>query len=337
MISITVLFIVYILFVFRVGYRAMAQVEQGFVQHMDLLKQKHHKVLSKKEHIHSEKQELAQNAKEIFTLYELTKEITKTNNEEEAFRIFQHFFRRNVMFKTCHLIKPNDPQVEGLKKRTDVFVFHLHSKNTNLGYLIVERLLMEDFEKVKILGHQFALALRRVQLYKELEYSAIRDGLTDLHTRRYTLERLNEETIRAMAKKIPLSFLMVDVDFFKSFNDRYGHLTGDQILREIAEIIKESIREIDIAGRYGGEEFCVVLPDTNQEGALLAAERIRQATEKKEIVAYDTRVYVTVSVGVATFPTDAENAEELLDKADLALYRSKQGGRNRVTIFESES
>ena len=130
-----------------------------------------------------------------------------------------------------------------------------------------------------------------------------------------------------------MSFLMIDVDFFKKFNDQYGHLTGDQILREIGFLIKENIREIDIAGRYGGEEFCVILPDTDRQGAYYAAERIRRAAEKKTVKAYDASVKVTVSVGTTTFPADGKEMEELIDKADWALYRCKKSGRNAVCSF----
>ena len=126
---------------------------------------------------------------------------------------------------------------------------------------------------------------------------------------------------------------MIDVDFFKTFNDKYGHLVGDQILREIGTIIKANIREIDIAGRYGGEEFCVVLPDTDVPGAQLAAERIRKSTEETEIKAYDTTVKVTISIGMATFPADGHLMDELIDKADWALYRAKKLGRNKICAF----
>ena len=191
----------------------------------------------------------------------------------------------------------------------------------------------DDQEKFMILGHQFALALRRVKLYKKIEKIAITDSLTEVHTRRYIMDRLQEEIHRSSMRKIKMSFLMVDVDYFKSINDKFGHLTGDQVLREVGTIIKETIREIDIAGRYGGEEFCAVLPDTDRDGAKYVAERIRQATEEAEIKAYDNTVKITVSVGVSTYPEDAKKAEELIDKADWALYRSKKQGRNRVTTF----
>jgi diguanylate cyclase (GGDEF)-like protein len=116
-------------------------------------------------------------------------------------------------------------------------------------------------------------------------------------------------------------------------NDQYGHLTGDQVLREIANIIKESVREIDLVGRFGGEEFCVVLPDTDLEGATVVAERIRKSAEQKLIKAYDNSLHITLSIGVTIYPTDGKLMEELMDKADWALYRAKSQGRNCVVAF----
>ena len=125
----------------------------------------------------------------------------------------------------------------------------------------------------------------------------------------------------------------MDVDHFKNFNDKFGHLVGDQILREIGRLIKENIREIDFAGRYGGEEFCVVLPVTDRYGANFAAERLRAAVEEASIKAYDTTIKATISIGIATFPTDGKTVMELLDKADWALYRAKKKGRNCICAF----
>ena len=156
--------------------------------------------------------------------------------------------------------------------------------------MVIKGLKESDYENTMILSHQFALSLKRVKLYEEIERIAITDSLTKVHTRRYLLDRLQEELERSKKHKIKMSFLMIDVDYFKKFNDEYGHLTGDQILRSIGGIIRESIREIDIAGRYGGEEFCIVLPDTDKEGALLAGERIRSSIAKDSIKAYEEAI-----------------------------------------------
>jgi diguanylate cyclase (GGDEF)-like protein len=276
---------------------------------------------------------LQSEALEIFTLYEITREITKSLNEKEAFEIFKAKLHEHVSFKKCLFLDSISSKVKDLRELDDYFVFTLQSKRMKIGYLAIEGVTAQDKEKVMILGHQFALALRRVRLYQEIEQIAITDSLTELHTRRHTIERFREELNRSKARDIKMSFLMIDVDHFKKLNDQHGHITGDQILREVGVLISENVREIDVAGRYGGEEFCVILPDTDRKGAHYAAERIRQACEKASIKAYDTTVKVTVSIGTSTFPDDGEKIDELTDKADWALYRAKKQGRNTVRLF----
>ncbi len=291
------------------------------------------KLGKEKEGLDSQRGNLQDEALEIFTLYEITKEITKSLNKEEAFDIFEKKLREHVNFQECRLLGPLSNEIKDLKRLGEKFVFALQSKRKKIGYLVVSGVSEQEKEKVMILGHQFALALRRVQLYEEIEQIAITDSLTEVHTRRYLIERFQEELKRSKGRRIKLSFLMIDVDFFKKFNDKYGHLTGDQILRETGFLISENIREIDIAGRYGGEEFCVILPDTDYQGAQYAAERIRKAAEDATIKAYDASVKMTVSIGTATFPDDGKKMDELIDKADWALYRAKKMGRNKVCSF----
>ena len=293
----------------------------------------HQGLRQRKEKAFRERMETEREANRIFVLYEMTTEITKTFSQEEAFYIFKSKLRENVVFEDCVWLAPGSPELETLKTDDESFIFLLSNEKEVLGHLFFKGVAAVDKDKVMILSHQFALALRRVVLYQKIERIAIHDNLTGVYTRRYLLERFEEEIRRAQMRKINLSFLMLDVDYFKNFNDQYGHLTGDQILKEIGAIIKASIREIDIAGRYGGEEFCVVLPDTDNAGALWAAERIRSSVEKTSIKAYDTVVKATVSIGVATFPLHGSLRDELLDKADWALYRAKKSGRNRVSAF----
>lgn len=288
------------------------------------------RLASKKDTLYREKMRLENETVEIFTLYEMTKEITKSLRQEEALEIFKKKLSEHVVFEECLLLDPLSEESKEYKKSPEYFLFSLRGKGRKIGQLIVKGLGNEDKEKFSILANQFALALRRIDLYEEIERIAITDSLTQVYTRRYVLERFQEELRRSKTRRIPLSFLMMDVDFFKNFNDTYGHLTGDQILRGVGGLIQENIREIDIAGRYGGEEFCVVLPDTDRKGAQYAAERIRRAAEEAVIKAYDTQVKITLSAGVATCPADGEGLEDLIGKADAALYRAKKEGRNKV-------
>lgn len=297
------------------------------------IKEKEQILTRQRDALFKEKIDLESKALEVFILYEITKDITKTFHEEEAFDIFKKSLREHVDFKECRLLEVLSEEIKSLEQAKDQFIFTLQEKNRKLGYLVVGPLAQEDEEKVKILCHQFSLGLRRIKLYKEIEKIAITDGITELYTRRYCLERFKEEVERSKMRKIQMSFLMIDVDFFKNFNDTYGHLTGDQILSELGAIIKENIREIDVAGRYGGEEFSIMLPDTDRKGAQFAAERIRQAVEKATIKVYDRMVQATLSIGISVFPEDAQEMEELIDKADSALYMAKKMGRNRVCFF----
>ena len=199
-----------------------------------------------------------------------------------------------------------------------------------IGYLLASGIKQGDMDKFHILSQQFLLGLKRALLYQRVQELAITDSLTGASSRRYCLERLNEEMERSKKFKYAFSFLMVDIDHFKDYNDRYGHLVGDAILKDVSQTIKENIRQIDLMGRYGGEEFSVILTETDKKQAKFAAERIRKSIEDKSIRVYDENLKVTVSVGVSTFPGDAKDTQALIEKSDSALYKAKQTGRNKV-------
>ena len=120
------------------------------------------------------------------------------------------------------------------------------------------------------------------------------------------------------------------MDNFKTYNDTYGHITGDAILKEIAKILKYSLRQIDMCARYGGEELCILLPETDREGSLLVAQRLRLSVEEARIRVFNENIRCTVSIGVAGYPDDAQSPNGLIDQADKALYQAKAQGRNRV-------
>ena len=308
------------------------------IEHEEVLKEEKvfQKLLKQQMVLYDEKMDLESEALKIFTLYEMTEAITKSPTEDAAFAILKEKLSEHVIYKNCYFLDPLSDEINKYRKIDDFYVFVLRDKKSKTGYLAIEGLSETDKEKVMILGHQFALSLRRVKIYKEIEKIAITDSLTGVHTRRYALERFQEEIRRSQAHKIKMSFLMIDVDYFKKFNDKYGHLTGDRVLRAVGKIIRNNIREIDIAGRYGGEEFCVVLPDTDSEGAKYAAERIRSAAYVAVVQAYDAKLKVTVSIGVSTYPKDGKTYNDLIDKADIALYQAKKEGRNKVCFFGNE-
>lgn len=324
-----ILTVIFVGMVFYLAQLIVMQLEQKSDEEVLRSKDGYQLIIDQKNKILAEKGKLEREANQIFTLYEMTKDITRHFNEQEAFGIFKAKLKENVALEDCRITD----DLEGGKQPAGYEVFELKSKEQKLGFLVYKGVAAKDREKFSILAHQFALAFRRIKLYKEIETLAITDALTGVYTRRYSLERLQEEVQRSAARKSQMVFLMLDVDHFKKVNDQYGHLTGDEVLKEVGNLLRENVREIDIAGRYGGEEFSVVLPDTDTQGAMLVAERIRQAAEKRVIKAYDATVRITVSIGMSAFPNDGKLPVELIDKADWALYRAKSQGRNRTIAF----
>ncbi|HXB97819.1 MAG TPA: sensor domain-containing diguanylate cyclase [bacterium] len=198
----------------------------------------------------------------------------------------------------------------------------------------VERDVMdkEDQNLLESLVVLASLAFENARLYREAEELAVTDGLTRLMLRRPLMERLDLELKRAQEQGQPMSLVMLDIDHFKSVNDTYGHPAGDLVLREVAAVLKRSVRDVDLCGRYGGEEFVVLLPQTPLDGARLVAERVREAVAARGFELRGERRVITVSLGVATSPEHGAEARALIGAADEALYASKQAGRDRVTL-----
>lgn len=200
--------------------------------------------------------------------------------------------------------------------------------------LTVENLPTEELEKFLILSMQFTLEIKKVLLYETVEKLAITDSLTGLYLRRYFHERIAEELQRSNRYKFEFAFLMIDIDDFKRTNDTCGHLVGDVILKDLGHLIKESVREIDLVSRYGGEEFAVVLPETSPQGAMLVADRIRKRIEEHLFKAYDEALKITISTGVSAYPQDSDEVNALIEKADIAMYDAKKSGKNVVCRYK---
>ncbi|MDD3089797.1 MAG: GGDEF domain-containing protein [Candidatus Omnitrophica bacterium] len=239
---------------------------------------------------------------------------------------------REREYKSFFMGMDEDGEImDSMNVGTDTFmVFPLFVADRISAILAIEGAPRASYGRFKLLMPQIALEFRKVELYEQVQELSIADGLTKVYLRRYLMTRLEEEVDRARRLGLTFSVAMIDVDHFKNCNDRYGHLVGDAVLKKIAERLKISVREVDMIARYGGEEFCIVLPETTKDLALAVAERIRSTVEKKEVRAFDESVKVTVSVGVATFPADADQVNALIDRADNALYRAKRMGRNMV-------
>ncbi|HHN65991.1 MAG TPA: diguanylate cyclase [Nitrospirae bacterium] len=202
----------------------------------------------------------------------------------------------------------------------------LHRLNLSYEYLVIE--LRQAKEKAERLARELKAANER------LRDLALKDGLTGLYNHRYFQELLDKELSRARRYNHPISLIMLDIDHFKRINDTYGHPQGDVVLKEISRVIRDSLRDTDIAARYGGEEFAIVLPETDLKGALSVAERLRSEVEALMPVLDGNRIKVTISLGVTSIEDHSTVVEKkhLIDVADRALYCSKKKGRNRITI-----
>ena len=181
------------------------------------------------------------------------------------------------------------------------------------------------------IGDLSAIAIENAQLYERVEDLAIRDSLTGLYLRRYLLERLSEEISMQLRRKRELSFLMIDLDRFKQYNDQFGHMAGDIVLKTVGTILQGTFKDPgNLVCRYGGEEFVVLLPDCAKPQAAKIADELRKKIKKQEIILRKQATNITVSIGIATFPEDAQVKAELIQKADNALYEAKSKGRDRV-------
>ena len=201
-------------------------------------------------------------------------------------------------------------------------------KKLTLNYTQLLQKLREEKARAE------ALARKLKEANQKLREMAIRDPLTGLYNRRYFQERFQEEMSRAKRYRQPLTVVLADIDHFKRINDTYGHLFGDEVLKEVARVFRERIRKSDLVARYGGEEFVFLLPNTHARAGAAFAERIRREVENLEIKFMDQVIKVTISLGVATLVSFEVSEPEFLNMADKALYLSKERGRNRVTTVE---
>lgn len=229
---------------------------------------------------------------------------------------------------------PPDPEDEMSKLIINV---PLEVRGEKIGLMAIENIFSqkpitdEDVENIKIFANQAALTIENAQLFKKVEELSITDGLTGLYIFRYFKQRLAEEIARADRFKEDLTLMIADVDDFKRYNDTYGHPVGDAVLQELSKMLIGNVREVDLVGRYGGDEFVVIFPRLKQaEAKEMMGTRVHQAISGHRFQVKDKTLSFTISIGMATFPNDATSVEELVDKADKALYWAKQHGKNRV-------
>lgn len=217
-----------------------------------------------------------------------------------------------------------DSRVEGLRIGADDYIckpFDERELLARVGNMVRIKVMHDDVTEAR----------------ERLERLAIRDELTGLYNYRYLQSRLSEEYKRAERYREPLSCAMLDIDHFKTFNDRFGHDVGDRVLQGVAQRLIEAVREVDVVARYGGEEFLLVLPSTHLAGALTVADRVwRTIGEKPFEIGVEGGIQsITASLGVALYPSRGVSSRDALIKAaDRALYRAKEDGRNRICVFQ---
>ncbi len=263
---------------------------------------------------------------QTIALYDISKQICKTLEEDAVFNYFKEEIDKYMDIGSCKFVKGD---INTLQYQNQA-ILNLEIDKNLIGHLVADGIKPNELEKFQILAQQFLLGIKRAILYQQVQELSVTDSLTGTFSRRHYLERFGEELERSRKFKYHFCCLMIDIDHFKDYNDRYGHLVGDAILKQIADRIKENIRQIDLMGRYGGEEFSIVLTETGKEDAKYVAERIRHAIEESSIKVYDEELRVTISIGISGFPVDGQNTRTLIEKADQALYKAKQTGRNRV-------
>jgi diguanylate cyclase (GGDEF)-like protein len=198
-----------------------------------------------------------------------------------------------------------------------------------------------EIDFLRLISNEVATAVDRVKMYHDTLEISIKDELTGIYNRRYFNERIQKEFHRSERYTRILSFIMIDIDYFKSFNDTYGHHVGDEVLKGVAAKIGEGLRTSDVLARYGGEEFVIILPETDKDGAVHVAEKIRSSIASERWRFRNTlrsedqpeeyiEKQITISLGVSSYPVDSDHIQGLLEAADQYLYAAKLSGRNRV-------
>ncbi len=235
-------------------------------------------------------------------------------------------------------------EAKKLSVKDRFFCFPLISRGERIGAIVAEiepqgrKPTERELDMMSSIANQAVISIENAELFRDKELLSITDGLTQLHNHRHFHEMLDNEIERAKRYHTTLSVIFIDIDNFKEVNDRVGHLQGDLILAELGRMIKESLRNIDIPARYGGDEFALILPETDLKGARGLAERIREAVENYPFKGAKEPVGLTLSLGI--FSTDKDkflDHQLIMAKADHSLFQAKNLGRNRVWVLEEDA
>ncbi len=221
-----------------------------------------------------------------------------------------------------------EDKVKGIEAGADDFI----SKPFNKLELLAR---VKSLLRIKHLHDELELKIKELEIAQsKLLQLAITDGLTELYNYRYFKDQLSQEVTRAKRHNTYVSITMIDIDYFKHYNDTHGHPAGDLVLKIIAQLLRNNIRKIDVAARYGGEEFALILTETDKQAAGFVANKIKNLVEQQKFNYEETQPKgkLTISMGVSTFPQDGSTPDDLVKIADQRLYRAKKAGRNRVML-----
>jgi diguanylate cyclase (GGDEF)-like protein len=215
-------------------------------------------------------------------------------------------------------------------ENSNLLFYEIYSDRYN--YMLVIECAKDEFliSELNFFVSETKLGFVRAILFGEVEELSRIDGLTQLYLRRYFINRLNDELLRAVRYNTEFSLIMIDIDFFKKINDTYGHLAGDFILKQVAKVIKDVVGEKGLCARWGGEEFLVFIPYQSSESAKNLAEELRQRIETINFHYDDKIIKLTISCGISSFPQEGQQLQVLIETADKKLYKAKRSGRNKV-------
>ena len=274
--------------------------------------------------------------------------LLRSSKLQSAFKVGEDIFGKAIELEETIYVPDMSAssqfQFFGEEPRSGSFIVVpiLLRKNHPLGVFSLYRHEIKAFSKedrafFKKIGLEIAKVLDKSLLFQHTKELAITDDLTGLYNRRYFNQRFEREVLRAKRYRRPLAILMVDIDYFKNYNDINGHLLGDDVLKKVAYLIESNLRKADIVARYGGEEFVILLPEIDKSHADQVAEKLRRTIELRYFPKeqYLPNKNLTISIGLATLPDDSTNSRELIEFADRALYRAKAEGRNRVVIYHA--
>jgi diguanylate cyclase (GGDEF)-like protein len=194
----------------------------------------------------------------------------------------------------------------------------------------------EDASLALSFANSAAIVIENARLFEQTQQMALTDTLTGIYNRRYFYDLAQKEFSRSKRYQNPMSIILIDIDHFKNVNDHYGHLAGDQVLMQFVQRIQEELRTSDILARFGGEEFIILLPETNLGDATQVAERLREVTAQYPFLLVTAQTFITISLGVSCFKFTTLSLDHLIDESDKALYEAKQFGRNRVRAWQQK-